>query len=213
MRVDYVSHMGSDVMIANAARVSFNKHHDVLDDSDVKLIRYLAAHEHWTPFAQTAVCLRVAAPLPVRTHCFKHKVGFVENEISRRYVDSEPSFYRPVWRRRAAEKKQGSGEPFAEGQQAFFTGYVDAWYELAIERYNRLLQLGAAPEQARMVLPQAMMTEWYWTGSLAAYARFYHLRSAPDTQAETRDLAALVAVPLAELFPVSWAALTDVHTR
>ena len=187
--VEIIEHMGSDLTVVNAARVSFNKMSKweeeisatqdgfidvayVLNDKDKKLINYLAKHQHWTPFAHCMVTLHIKAPIPIRTQFFKHKVGFVENEISRRYVDDPPEYYMPRFSARPSNMKQGAGDTMDIDKQ----NRAHLIYAQAIEAvngaYQDLINLGVAPEQARFVLPQATYTEWYWTGSLAAYARF-----------------------------------------
>lgn len=237
MKVDYVNHMGDDLMVVNAARVSFAKesdwertHYDpvtgkedvdlrILGDGDTKLIYYLATHNHWTPFSHAVIQLRMKAPIFVRTQCFKHKVGFTENEVSRRYVDEEPEFFYPkAWRGApTGGAKQGSSDKSID--YMIFNGTVESWggytndfysnlIEAALATYNSMIIAGVAPEQARMVLPQSMYTEWYWTGSLAAYARFYKQRSDSHAQKEIQDLAAMVGDIVRPLYPVSWAALT-----
>jgi thymidylate synthase (FAD) len=222
MNAAYIDHMGSDLTVVNAARVSFAKesewdlkeiggvrgHPDVygLSDRDEKLIRYLATHHHWTPFAHPQITLHIKAPIFIRTQCFKHKVGFTENEVSRRYVDEVPTFYVPdAWRKRADNKKQGSSDEVVMTEAV--AGFTD-FCTMAVDYYNDLLDSGVAPEQARMVLPQAMYTEWYWTGSLAAYARFVKQRTDPHAQYEIQVLARQVGEIIEPLFPVSWAALT-----
>lgn len=214
----YITHSGDDLLVVNAARVSFAKRsyawtesstdgqRQILAEKDQRLIRYLAEHQHWTPFAHPQVTIHVKAPIFVRTQCFKHKVGFVENEVSRRYVDDEPEFFRPeVWRGRAEDKKQGSAGVIDDLGLQF---YANLTIEQALRSYKFLLDRGVAPEQARMVLPQSMMTEWFWTGSLAAWARFCRQRMGKDAQAETGDVARACAAIVEPLFPVSWAALT-----
>lgn len=231
MNVDYVVHMGDDLMVANAARVSFAKHREEGDwedkpGSDFRLINYLATHGHWTPFAHPQVTLRMKAPIFVRTQCFKHKQGFVENEVSRRYVDDEPEFFVPdAWRGRPTNgAKQGSSEevitelahePHEEDLWGDFdVGFDPMWYiehhhNACLNLYNWYIKSGVAPEQARMILPQSMYTQWYWTGSLAAYARFYKQRIDPHAQKEIQDLAKMVGDIIQPLFPVSWKALTN----
>ena len=225
----YIAHSGDDLMVVNAARVSFHKESgwgdreympeddtwqitrgpQTLKASDAKLICYLADHNHWTPFAHPQITLQLSAPVFVRTQCFKHKVGFVENEVSRRYVDDDPDFYAPeVWRYRAENKKQGSAGPLTGSAHEAAEACYDSLLDEAIKAYGNLLELGVAPEQARMVLPQSMITEWYWTGSLAAYARFYRDRTKPDAQAETGLAAKACGDIIAPLFPVAWVALT-----
>lgn len=208
--VEYVNHMGDDLMVVNAARVSFNKKSTELNDKDIKLISYLAKHGHWTPFAHPQICLHIKAPFPIRTQFFKHKVGFVENEVSRRYVDDEPEFFYPKWSHRPeGSMKQGAGENVdTDLQNKAYLIYSQAM-DMCSSAYQSLLRSGIAPEQARMVLPLGTYTEWYWTGSLAAYARFYTQRSDPHAQAEIRTYAEEIGSILSGLFPVSWSALTN----
>jgi len=220
MEATYIDHMGDDLTVVNAARVSFSKKSEwdtyfcspeggnlpCLSEKDAKLIAYLARHRHWTPFAHPQITLHMKAPIFIRTQCFKHKVGFTENEVSRRYVDDAPEFYHPIFRKRAENKKQGSMDEFPanhEGCEAAYLLALDACKKV----YSGLLNEGVAPEQARMVLPQSMYTEWYWTGSLAAFARFVKQRTDPHAQYEIQVLATKVADVIQPLFPVSWAAL------
>lgn len=203
--VDYVNHMGDDLMVVNAARVSFAKFKEVYDNEDSKLIRYLATHNHWSPFAHPQVSLRVKAPIFVARQLGKHQVGLVWNEVSRRYVDDVPEFFEPeIWRDRSKNKKQGSLDT---GVSKDVVGAAD-FYQHALDYYNDLISSGICPEQARMILPQAMMTEWIWTGSLMAWSRVVGLRLDPHTQKETRDVVQKISDLIAPLFPESWAALT-----
>ena len=231
--VDYVDHMGTDLTVCNAARVSFNAETEwgldfdaierlkscpydkddvrLLKDKDVKLIRYLAKHNHWTPFAHPMITLRIKAPISIRTQFFKHKQGFTENEISRRYVTFEPEFYTPVWRTKPTDgAKQGSDDFLKDEAQS---GVNSMAYQFvcseALKNYNYLIEQGIAPEQARFVLPQGMYTEWYWTGSLAAYARFYKQRVDDHAQWEVREYAKAVGKIIEPYFPVSWKQLTN----
>ena len=222
--VEYVDHMGSDLTIVNAARVSFNKESSwegeqhfsghikdrKLSDKDFKLIRYLAEHNHWTPFAHPQITLRIKAPISIRTQLFKHKVGFVENEISRRYVSYVPDIYQPFWRGKSiGSVKQGS-EDFitdVETKTNFERTYKDA-VDRCLEVYNSLIDKGVAPEQARFVLPQGTHTEWWWTGSLAAYARVYSQRSDSHAQWEVREYAKALHTIIEPIFPESWYFLT-----
>ena len=210
IEVTHVDHMGKDLSVANAARVSFGKKSDLdwsdpwsppkLRDKDAKLIRYLAEHEHMSPFGHAFASFHVKAPVFVARQLVKHK--FLRwNEISRRYVDSEPEFYEPVeWRGRSEDKKQGSAGRVEVGK----IGDISLTSKVL---YNSLLDRGVCPEQARMVLPQSMMTEWYWSGSLDAFADMCNLRCKPDTQAETRFVADAISEEMEKLFPVSWTAL------
>ena len=162
---------------------------------------------HWTPFGHTAITLHIKAPLFVARQLGKHQVGFVWNEISRRYVDEEPEFYTPdVWRGRSADKKQGSAGEVKLG--TLDDAIVSASPYEALCAYKSLLQAGVAPEQARMVLPQSMVTEWYWTGNLYGWSKLFIARTDLHTQRETRDVAHLIGDIIRPLFPVSWAALT-----
>ena len=231
--VQYISHMGNDLTVANAARVSFNKesewgidesakkrlldsgsfYHEedirTLSSKDTKLINYLAKHNHWTPFAHPQITLRVKAPISIRTQLFKHKQGFVENEISRRYVSEEPEIYYPRWRSAPTNGAKQGSEDFLELGDNYNT--CNALYEMATREsfiaYNLLLSKGIAPEQARFVLPQGTYTEWWWTGSLAAYARVCKLRADSHAQWEVQQYAKAFSNIISPLFPVSWLAL------
>jgi thymidylate synthase (FAD) len=207
-----IDYMGSDLSVVNAARVSFGKVSDWnepsmgkasgLSDRDAKLVRYLAVHKHFSPFGHAFCTWHVKAPVFVARQLVKHK--FLRwNEISRRYVDDEPEFYSPdVWRGRAEDKKQGSA---GEVKLPYLVPHE--FYRSALYEYQTLLEAGVAPEQARMILPQSTMTEWYWSGSLDAFADMCRLRITPDTQYETRQVALMIDKKMLELFPVSWLAL------
>ena len=204
MKVQLIEVLGTDLTVVNAARVSFNKHHEKFESKDEKLIAYLAKNGHWTPFGHPQLQFRIYAPVFVARQLVKHQVGLVWNEVSRRYVDSKPSFYLTnEWRKRADDKKQGSGDDLAE-----LTGnahdIIQAAHAASVDAYSHLLSKGVAPEQARMVLPQSMYTEWYWTGSLFAFARVCKLRLSPDAQLETRIIAEKIAEIAEKRFPVSW---------
>jgi len=198
MNVELIDVMGTDLTVVNAARVSFNKVKDEFEKNDEKLIKYLAKHNHWTPFGHPQISFRVKAPMFVARQLVKHQVGLVWNEISRRYVDTEPEFYKSnSWRLRAKNIKQGSSDEVIEFD-------VSELYNLSEQTYKNMLVKGIAPEMARMILPQSMFTEWIWTGSLAAFARVCKLRCANDTQAETRVIADQISVICEEHFPISW---------
>jgi len=204
MKVQLIDTLGSDLTVVNAARVSFDKHHKEMTPGDEKLIAYLARHGHWTPFGHPQMQFRISAPLFVARQLVKHQVGLVWNEVSRRYVDSMPEFYiTNRWRSRAEDKKQGSGEALVplEGKDY---AYIQNANVACIDAYTHLLGLGVAPEQARMVLPQSMYTEWYWTGSLYAFARVCKLRISSDAQEETKEIAQGISKQALERFPVSW---------
>ena len=209
MKVDLIDFMGSDLTVVNAARVSFNKHHKEMTSGDEKLIAYLAKHGHWTPFGHPQLQFRIYAPLFVARQLVKHQVGLVWNEVSRRYVDSKPSFYiTDKWRSRAEDKKQGSGDTLIPLEGPDYD-YIQEAYAAAVNAYSHLLKLGVSPEQARMVLPQAMYTEWYWTGSLFAFARVCKLRTSPDAQEETSEIAKQISALAKVHFPLSWKYLLE----
>lgn len=220
--------MGSDLSIVNAARVSFHKTskweyenpndwhniHRVLNEKDQKLINYLAIHKHWTPFAHAFLSFRIKAPIFVARQLVKHQVGLVWNEVSRRYVDEEPEFYLPVsWRKRPdGSVKQGSSTETVNWVAPEFYSYNGCPYdilEIFDQIYQSALKADVAPEQARMVLPQNTMTEWIWSGSLAAFARVCKLRLDPHAQQETREVAQLINDLVPEEFKYSWKALLE----
>lgn len=206
MKVDLIDSMGSDLTVVNAARVSFDKTSSSLSEQDIKLITYLAKHNHWSPFSHAFVQFRIKAPIFVARQLGKHQVGLSWNEISRRYVDYEPEFYEPKeWRGKAKSNKQGS-DGLAQSQY-FPSVYIKDVADLATTNYNKMLQQGVAPEMARMVLPQNMMTEWYWSGSLYAFARVCQLRLDKASQVEVQDIARQMSAHCNTLFPHSWNAL------
>lgn len=215
MKAELLKYMGDDLFVANVARVSFAKESeeftfrkDKPKGSDEGLLQYLADHNHWTPFAHCIVSLRMKAPVPIRTQCFKHKQGFVENEESRRYIESEPELFIPQAFRSAPEgnKKQGS-EGVHPDNHIWLNMYKTVCNQ-SISVYNDMIKEGVAPEQARLVLPQGVYVNWIWTGSLAAFARFYNQRTDSHAQKEIQELAAQVGEIIQPLFPVAWSHLT-----
>ena len=222
IKVTYIDHMGSDLSVVNAARVSFGKKSqfegrvggpNVLSERDTKLVKYLAKHKHISPFGHAFASFHIKAPIFVARQLVKHK--FLRwNEISRRYVDDEPEFYTPdVWRGRSVDKKQGSSNTPVEflrmqgfGEQSVNDGVFKHQMH-SLDLYRDMIGAGVAPEQARMVLPQSTMTEWYWSGSLDAFADMCRLRCKEDTQYESRLVADQVSTIMQDLYPVSWSAL------
>ena len=222
MEVTLLDHMGSDITVVNAARVSFAKASSYREDAsgwhmineDIKLIEYLAKHGHWSPFTHATVSFRIKAPIFVARQLAKHQVGLSWNEVSRRYVDSEPEFYCPdkgQWRLKAVNVKQGSSGETLQG-----TPYEDtcgraytprALMKKCVSMYTSMIDKGICPEQARMVLPQSMYTEWIWTGNLYAFSRVCNLRLDSHTQRETQVIARKIADHMLKLFPVSWRVL------
>ena len=202
MKVDYIQHCGTDLSVVNAARVSFNKESKIIDDKDIKLIKYLSDHEHTSPFNHAFLTVRVKAPIFVARQLVKHKF-MPWNEVSRRYVDSEPEFYVPYdWRKKASNVKQGSSDEAVNRLWG-----LDPLYKQQLTLYNRMLKVGVCPEQARMVLPQSMYTEWYWSGTLGAFLDMLKLRLKPDTQQETRKIAKMIADIVKQYWPESYKAI------
>ena len=212
MNAELLGVFGDDLMVANCARVSMAKHHETFDsDSDARLINYLAREGHWTPFSQPQAQFRVQAPLFVARQWFRHNVGTTRNEVSRRYVDEEPTFFTPkAWRSRPEGNiKQGSGAALSEYDQPRCHYVLSNLHDNALSAYRALLKYDVAPEQARMVLPQTMYTQWIETASLYYWARLCRLRLDAHAQQEIRDLAEDIAAALRQRFPVSWHALIE----
>lgn len=204
MKVELIDVMGTDLTVVNAARVSFNKNKDILEEGDEKLIAYLAQHDHWTPFGHPQLQFRISAPVFVARQLVKHQVGLVWNEVSRRYVNHTPTFDIPSkWRDRPRNRKQGSGVDFIQLTDDE-TAEIQYIHNASSKMYEHLIDKGVAPEQARAILPQDMVTEWYWTGSLAAFSRVCKLRLSEDSQDETRQVAQQIADLTKEKFPISW---------
>lgn len=237
MNVELIDIMGDDIRVVNAARVSFDKKSDwetvvdysstKLSESDEKLINYLAKHNHWTPFSHVMITMKEKVPIFVARQRFKHMVGFTYNEISRRYVDDSPEFFTPNdWRGKPVQnKKQGSSDVIIPDNdleldktyEGDFGRLEGNWWkykdilELCNEWYSMAISMGVAPEQARMILPQSMYTEYYVTGSLSAWARAYKLRSDTHSQKEIQELAEMWSIEFNKLPQIekSWKALTN----
>lgn len=223
MKVEYVDHMGTDLSIANAARVSFHKQSEYewvqdkedklafnqkLSDADTKLLNYLAKNGHWSPFAHTSISLRFKAPIFIARQLGKHQVGLTWNEVSRRYVKDSPELYWPKkWRKAADNVKQGSSdEEYVDN--SFIVHYGIKQATLLVEYYEAMIKTGLCPEQARMFLPQNMYTEWIWTGSIMAFARVYKQRKDSHAQKENAELMLPLSEICGKLFPVAWEVLT-----
>lgn len=227
--IELVDKMGDDLRIANCARVSFGKWKEEIDEKDVKLIKYLANHEHNSPFRHVQISLRCKAPIFLARQLVKHQVGLSWNEISRRYVDTDIEFYYPKeWRSRPENGiKQGSGEHFVDQLKVTFVwdGTEDSEQECigtqttddvygdfityALETYNLMIANNIAPEMARMVLPQSMMVDWVWTGSLEAFYHVYRLRSGEGAQEEAKEFAEKLKEIIEPEFPNAWNALVN----
>ncbi len=208
MQVKLIDKMGTDLTVVNAARVSYAKTKEQFENKDEKLIAFLAKHKHWSPFGHASLQFKIKAPVFVARQLVKHQVGLIWNEVSRRYVDYPPVLFHPdAWRGRPVSSKQGSAG------EVKLDRTLQHLYSTAMEQckilYNALIGKNIAPEQARMVLPQSMMTEWYWSGSLYAFARVCNLRCKPDVQKETRDICEEISKECGKQFPISWKYLID----
>ena len=213
IKATYIDHMGSDLRVVNAARVSFGKQSDWdyrnesydLKDKDIKLTGYLGGHGHYAPFGHCFATFHVKAPIFVARQLVKHEYLRM-SEISRRYVKTEPEFYKPdAWREAVPNMKQGSGDDMEDNGLTDLLNVNDA---SALAVYKALLESGVAAEQARMVLPQNIYTEWYWSGSLDAFANMYNLRMGKGAQYETSLVASQIGDVMKELYPHAWEALT-----
>lgn len=226
MNVELLNSMGDDLAVVNAARVSFHKESDyvlsnpadvdedvhfTLPEKDQKLIQYLANHGHWSPFAHCFLSFRIKAPIFVARQLVKHQVGLAWNEVSRRYVDETPEFYEPTeWRLRAENVKQGSSDQTVDVNTKLCIA-IKEYNREAAKQYSILLDLGIAPEQARMVLPQSTYTEWIWSGSLMAFSRVCKLRLDAHAQKETQTIAKQIDTYCSQIFPYSWKALQNAN--
>ena len=204
MKVNIIDKLGTDLSVVNAARVSFAKVKDVLDEKDEKLIKYLAKLGHWSPFAHAFLSFRIKAPIFVARQLVKHQVGLSWNEVSRRYVDDKPEFYIPfMWRKRPDKSiKQGSSDEEVEYD-------IMHLINVAKETYSDMLEDGIAPEMARMVLPQCMMTEWIWSGSVYAFSRVCNQRNKSNAQTETRMVTHQITKHMEDHFPICSKYLID----
>lgn len=241
MKVTYIDHMGTDLSVVNAARVSFGKKSEWVSPREEGLIRFLARGcttgdwadlrdelfdidgrevdeilrcfknmpTHWTPFGHTAITLHIKAPIFVARQLGKHQVGMVWNEVSRRYVTDGPEFYVPdVWRKAAKNVKQGSSDRVISNNDNWRLEYHEQCL-LAVEQYDHMISEGICPEQARMILPQSMYTEWYWTGNLYSFVNVFIQRTDPHAQKEVQEVAHQIGEIVEPLFPISWKALTQ----
>lgn len=223
MRADYVAHSGDDLLVVNAARTSFAKEKQEFDEKDAKLIAFLAREKHLLPFRHPTLTLRCKAPMFVARQLGKHQAGMSWSEESRRYINTEPEFYWPnKWRKKAENVKQGSSDevitelppvacfddPLAKTPWKM-SNVQHIVKNSALSMYNRMLEAGIAPEQARMVLPQNMYINWVWTGTLLAWIHMIQQRTDSHTQQETQQFARLVESQVRKLYPVSAAALLD----
>ncbi len=209
--VECMEKFGDDLTVVNAARVSFHKESKEITEGDKKLIKYLANHNHITPFFHPQARFRIKMPVFVARQWFKHTVGFSRNEVSRRYVDFTPECWCPnpdEIRERDPKAKQGSKDTPVSNSDDVYT-IMKNHCDNSIKFYEELLSKGVAPEIARTMLPQSMYSEFIETSSLSGYARLCNLRLDPSAQKEIRDYADAINQIMIELFPVSWEALNN----
>lgn len=214
MKVELIEHMGSDLSVVNAARVSFAKESKEFVVKDAKLINFLAREKHILPFRHPTISVRCKAPIFLARQLGKHQVGLTWSEESRRYIDSEPEFFWPdKWRKRAENVKQGSSDEEVEYTSLWQFDSIqedaNSLLDDAVQLYNHMLESGVAPELARMILPQNMYVNWVWTGSLLAFYQTYKLRSEGHAQREAQYFANRLEAVVAPLYPASWAALKE----
>lgn len=209
MKVELIDSMGNDLRVANAARVSFGKWKEEINESDANLIRYLAANEHSSPFRHTAITLRCSAPIFLARQLGKHQVGMSWNEVSRRYVKDDFKFFEFDFIRMAPEGSIKQGSAGIHPASDIIKTQIACVEEKCLETYNYMVNNGVAPEQARAVLPQSMMTEWVWTGSLVSFFHLVRLRKDAHAQVEAQHFAMMVENICKELFPISWKELME----
>ena len=208
MKVELIDVMGNDLSVVNAARVSYAKVKEEFDKSDEKLIKYLAEHNHWSPFAHTFLSFRIEAPIFVARQLVKHQIGLVWNEESIRYIDATPKLHKiKQWREKPKNSKQGSGDQIIIDNELF--NQIQMHNQNALLLYDKLIQANIAPEQARAVLPLNTYTNWIWSGTLYAFARVCKLRLDDHAQKETRDIAQAINVCCLDSFPISWKYLNE----
>lgn len=235
MKVDFIEKWGTDKTVARAARVSFNSDDlstDELSAKDERLIHYLAKNKHTSCFEHMGATLKLKVPIFIARQIQRHR-AFAYNEISRRYVDSEPEFFWPdKWRARAENAKQGSSDEALDLKLVpgypndYIIGYlpeqhlgwspnisVKGFENIVVGLYNQMLEQGFAPEQARMILPQNLYTEMYMSGNLRSWSHFLHLRLDGHAQAEVRVVAEQVKDILTPIFPISMEALLTYDTK
>jgi thymidylate synthase (FAD) len=208
IEVSYINHMGSDASVVNAARVSFAKGAELFSESqNTKLIKYLAKHNHISPFHHAFMSFRVKAPVFIARQLVKHSY-LPWNETSRRYVDDTPEFFDMQWRYRPDESiKQGSAGELSKEHKQHANELFWELAEHSLKVYETLLTIGVAPEQARAALLIDSQTEWVWSGSLSAFARMCNLRLDSHAQKEAAEVASAIDAKARELYPISWVAL------
>ena len=213
INISLIESFGSDLTVANAARVTMGVEHKELNERDEKLIKFLARERHVSPFRHPQVSFRCTAPIAIARQLGKHQVGFSWNEMSRRYKDGDVDCFVPdTLFHRPEDLHKGSAEPFEGEADRRLKDAIAKFYEESVSFYNELLDSGLAPEQARFVLPQGMETNWYWTGSLYGWADLCRQRLSTHAQYEVRLFAHQIDEEMSKLFPISWEALKNANS-
>lgn len=218
--VEVIDCLGTDLTVANSARVSFGKRKDKYDKSDERLVRYLAKHKHFSPFRHLIVQFHIKAPEFVTRQLYKHVVGIETssssitkdhawNEISGRYVPVEEYYIPENWRQQSEDSKQASVGSVKEQEEAA-EAYIKA-IQVGKHYYERLLELGVAKEQARIVMPLSQYTEVYWTASFQAIANFIELRDEPTAQWEIREYAKVLKEQMFAIYPKTMQIWSDIY--
>jgi thymidylate synthase (FAD) len=191
MKAELLSHFGDDLMVANVARVSYDKEVAEFGDKDAKLLRYLAQHKHTTPFRHPQLQFRIECPIYVERQLFTHQIGWARNSISGRYVDFSDSYDPPTqYRLQSKDSKQGSAGDVDNMLNEAFTGKVEKLIRESKKLYEVMVDFGISKEQARCHLPLCLVTKFIWTGSFHAFMHLCSLRLKADAQQETRLLVA-----------------------
>lgn len=210
IKAEYIEHMGNDLTVVNAARVSFGKFKNKLDEGDEKLLTYLAKHKHFTPFEHCQLSVLISCPLYIRSQIHRHRT-FSYNEISRRYTDENIEFFVPdnLRHQHTKSKQCSNGIIDDENLQSAYLLAIKEHHIDALNLYQALLDAGIAREQARGVLPQNLMTQFWMSGNLRNWAQFLALRLDGHAQAEAQSIAQNVANIIKDKFPKAGKALLD----
>ena len=189
MNVELLSHFGDDLMIANIARVSYDKESKQTSDRDARLLKFLAEHKHTTPFRHAQLQFRVECPIFVERQLFTHQIGWARNSISGRYVDFSDTYWMPEKLRfQSQDSKQGSSGDIPDNYNEYFIGKMNSIIEQSKDLYREMSEYGVAKELCRVHLPLCLQTKFIWTGSFQAFVHICQLRLKPDAQLETREV-------------------------
>lgn len=189
MKVELLTHFGSDLMVVNVAKVSYNKESEEMGHKEERLLKFLADHKHTTPFRHPQLQFRVECPIFVERQLFTHQIGWARNSISGRYVDFSDTYWLPdSLRNQSKNSKQGSDGYVPKEKSDYFISQMKEIVEKSADLYKEMSEYGVAKEQCRIHLPLALETKFIWTGSFQAFVHLCNLRLKPDAQQETREL-------------------------